>query len=213
MAINKVIKILVPVDFSINFAIGSFTPIFAIFLTDNIAGGTVETAGFATAVYWLTKSIFQLPIAKFLDKNDGETDDFYALIIGNLMGSVAILLYSVATSIMHIFLIQAFLGLSMAISVPAWYGIFTRHIDTGKTSFEWSLESVFSISIGTAASSAIGGVIAHNLGFTTLFIIAFFISFAASLSLVYLKPYLYKGNVPPSGVNPLTHHKGRRHHI
>jgi len=207
--INKVIKILVSIDFATNFAFGSFAPVFAIFLTSKISGGNAESAGFAMAAYWLTKSIFQLPIAKFLDKTNGEKDDFYALIFGNLMGSVSIFLYGFANTTTHIYIIQAILGLSMAIAVPAWYGIFTRHIDRKKTSFEWSLESVFSIGIATAASGALGGIVATRLGFDALFIGAGIIALCATFSMIFLQPYLIpKKKIKP--VVPLVDEKGRQ---
>ncbi len=80
--INPVVRLIVIVDFFINSAFGSFGPIFAIFITNQVAGGSIRVAGFAAAVYWITKSILQLPIARFLDKTDGERDDFWALFLG-----------------------------------------------------------------------------------------------------------------------------------
>ena len=44
-----------------------------------IEGGSATVAGFAAAIYWIVKSIFQLPISRWLDKTDGENDEFWAL--------------------------------------------------------------------------------------------------------------------------------------
>lgn len=190
MNISKVVKTLVGVDFAVNSAFGLFGPVFAIFLSQNLVGGNIEVAGFATAVYWMTKSVFQLPIAHFLDEKKGENDDFYALIGGYFGGSLAIFLYTFAVYPMHVYLIQALLGISMAFAVPAWYGIFTRHIDKFHESFEWSLESVFSVGVATALSGALGGIIASRFGFTALFLTASIISFLGSISLIFLKKHL-----------------------
>lgn len=183
-------------DFVFNSALGSFGPVFAIFLTDKIAGGNAEVVGFAVAVYWLVKSLFQLPIARFLDKTDGERDDFYALFAGYVMASVSVLLFVFAKTPLHIYLIQAFFGIAMAVAVPAWYGIFTRHIDRDNTSFEWSLESVFSVGLATATSGAIGGIIVTKFGFNVLFAGASALSFLGALSLIFLYPRLTSKKTP-----------------
>lgn len=204
---------MVSVDFVVNSAFGSFTPVFAIFLTDKIQGGSAEVAGFAMAAYWLTKSLFQLPIARFLDKTDGERDDFYALIGGYLAGSASIFLFTFASTPTHIYLVQALFGLSMAVAVPAWYGIFTRHIDKGETSFEWSLESVFSIGIATAISGAVGGVIATRFGFDALFTGASILALVGALSLVFLYPHLTPRKTKRAKISAADIKGRHRHHI
>lgn len=192
MQINKVVKTLVASDFIINSAFGLSAPVFAIFLVNSIQGGNAQVAGFATAAYWIVKSALQLPIAKFLDETDGEKDDFWALIFGQMTGGISLALYVFATLPWHVYAIESLLGVSMAFSVPAWYGIFTRHIDKDKTSFEWSLESVFSVGIATAGASALGGYIADNLGFNALFIGSSILAFLGALSLIFVYPHLTK---------------------
>ena len=192
MKVNKVIKTLVISDFIINSAFGLSAPVFAIFILGNIQGGNAQVAGFATSFYWIVKSIFQLPIAKFLDETDGEKDDFFALLFGQLFAGFSIFLYVFATLPWHVYFIEGFLGLAMSFSVPAWYGIFTRHLDQDKMSFEWSLESVFSVGLATAGASALGGFIAENFGFNTLFVGASIWAIIGAISLIFLYPYLKK---------------------
>ena len=127
------------------------------------------------AVYWVVKSLIQLPIARFLDKTDGEKDDFYALFLGYIMASISVLFFIFAKTPLHIYLIQAFFGIAMAVAVPAWYGIFTRHIDKLKENQEWSLDSI-AIGIGAATSAALGGILANRYGFQTVFIIGGFLA-------------------------------------
>jgi MFS family permease len=192
MTVNKIVKILIVADFAINSAFGLLAPIFAIFLANNIHGGGAQVAGFATSVYWITKSLLQLPIAKFLDRTDGERDDFYALVIGQYIACSTFFLYLFASEPWHIYSIQAILGVAMAFVVPAWFGIFSRHIDRGKNSFEWSLESVFSVGIATATAGAIGGTVAESFGFNVLFVSAGIISFIGVTFLIFLYPHLHK---------------------
>jgi predicted MFS family arabinose efflux permease len=71
---------------------------------------------------------------------------------------------------MHVYYIQAWMGLGLALAVPPWYAIFTRHIDHNQENSEWSMESV-AIGISGASAAALSGVIVASLGFTAAFII------------------------------------------
>jgi len=80
--INRVIRILITSDFFLQAGWGLSGPIFAIFLTKQIQGGNLEMVGFVAATYWVTKSIVQPFLARWLDKNHGEKDDFIFLLFG-----------------------------------------------------------------------------------------------------------------------------------
>lgn len=188
--INRVVRILVVVDFFYNSAFASFAPVFAIFITGQIAGGSAKVAGFAAAAYWVTKSVFQLPIARFLDRTKGERDDFWAMFSGYLLGGLVPFAYLFASEPWHLYLIQGFFGFAMAWAVPSWYAIFTRHVDKWRISFEWSLQSVFSVGAATAGAAALGGYIVDKFGFEVLFIGAGTLGFLASLFILSLRNHL-----------------------
>jgi MFS family permease len=189
-SVNRVVKVIVVADFFYNSAFASFGPVFAIFITSQIAGGSAKVAGFATAIYWIVKSIFQLPIARFLDKTDGERDDFLALFFGYLLSGLVPLAYIFATEPKHLYIIQGFYGFIMAWTVPAWYSIFTRHVDKWRISFEWSLDSVFSVGVAASISAALGGYIADRFGFEILMIFASVLSVFSAFLLLGLTNHL-----------------------
>ena len=188
--INRIVKTIVVADFFYNSAFASFGPVFAIFLTSQIEGGSAKVAGFAASVYWIVKSIVQLPIARFLDKTDGERDDFWAMFLGYFLSGLVPLAYLFATKPIHLYFIQGFYGFIMAWAVPAWYSIFTRHVDKWRISFEWSLDSVFSVGLAAAGATALGGYVADRFGFTVLFMIASAGSVFSSLLLLGLINHL-----------------------
>ena len=66
--INSVIRILTISDVLIISGFGLVAPIFAVFITDSIKGGTLEVVGIASAVYLLAKSLGQIPVAVIIDK-------------------------------------------------------------------------------------------------------------------------------------------------
>jgi len=171
MRVNHVIKTLVLSDFFVNAGFSVFAPIFAIFVTGQITGGTLEAVGFAAAIVQIVKVSLELPIAKFLDKNHGEYDDFYSLITGSFLIAMVPFLYMVATEVRHIYFISALYGAGIAFIVPPWYAIFSRHLDKMRESFEWSLDSV-AIGVAGAGAAAIGGILAQKFGFNVIFLIA-----------------------------------------
>jgi MFS family permease len=202
--INEIVKILVVTDFFYNAALGSFAPIFAIFVANRIEGGSASVVGFAVAVYWLVKSLFQLPVARFLDKTKGEQDDFWAMFFGYLLSGFVPLAYIFIRKPIDLYMVQAFYGFVMAWAVPAWYGIFTRHVDKWRISFEWSIWSVFSIGLATAASAAFGGFIADKMGFDVVLMMASGVAILASLLLLSLRKHLLP-RIPQEKTMPERH--------
>ncbi len=168
VAINKVIKILILSDFYLIIGDGLVAPIFAIFLTGQIQGGNIEVAGYAAAIYWIVKSLLVIPCGRYLDKNHGEKDDFWFIIIGNLLAAVAVFGYIFSRLPWHIYFLQVVYAVGMAMNVPAYTAIFTRHIDKGREAFDWSVRSAL-IGLGAGVAGAVGAIIANRFGFTYLF--------------------------------------------
>lgn len=179
-SINKVVKVMVFSDLFLHAGWGLVVPILAIYIVGNIQGGDAKVAGIAVGIYWLGKSIMQIPIAHYLDKNHGEKDDYYALIGGTLLSSFTALGFIFATLPWHMYLLQGIHALGMAMAIPSWAGIFTRHIQKKREAFCWGLDSSF-IGLGAGVGGILGGIIAQTLGFVILFIGVSILGIIASL--------------------------------
>lgn len=190
MGINKVIRILIASDFFLQSGWGLIGPIFAIFLTSQIAGGDLKTVGFVAATYWIVKSIIQPFIAKYLDKNHGEKDDFRFLVVGMYAANLVPLGYIFSTEVWHIFSLEVVRALAMACVVPTWAAIFTRHIDKNKEAFSWSLEST-GIGFAAGLAGALGGLIASVLGFKTVFVLVSLFGLLSSSTLLLIKKNIF----------------------
>jgi MFS family permease len=172
-SINKVIKVMIASDVALLTGFGFITPIFAIFITQRITAGNpiaaAEIAGFTMGIYWGVKSILQIPFGGYLDKIRGERDDLWFVVAGNILAAISVFGYIFSSLPWHIYLCQGVYSLGMAMNIPGWSAIFTRHIDKGKEAFEWSTRSTV-IGIGAAVSGTLGGLIVARFGFNVLFI-------------------------------------------
>ncbi len=190
MGINKVIKTLILSDFFLQSGWGLIGPIFAIFLTDQIKGGSLEMVGFVAASYWLVKSVVQPFIAHYFDKKEGEKDDFWFLIVGMYVANIIPLGYIFSSQPWQIFVLEAIRGVAMACVVPTWSAIFTRHIDKGREAFSWSMEST-GIGFAAGLAGAFGGVLASFLGFQSVFVLVSLFGIISSSVLLLIRRNLF----------------------
>ncbi|PJA84813.1 MAG: hypothetical protein CO144_00430 [Candidatus Nealsonbacteria bacterium CG_4_9_14_3_um_filter_35_11] len=167
--INKIVKYLVLSDLVFWAGWGLITPVFAIFIVDRIQGGTAFVVGIASAIYWILKSILRIPIGMFLDKTIGERDDYWFLTVGLFMAAFVPFGYAIATLPWHIYMLQVFYAIGMAMSLSGWTAIFTRHIDKGKEATEWGIDAT-SVGLGAGISAAIGGWAVTQFGFALVLI-------------------------------------------
>ncbi|MBI2588079.1 MFS transporter [Candidatus Azambacteria bacterium] len=186
--INPVVRVLIYSDILILGSIGLIAPVFAVFITEQIQGATIKTVGIAVGIYWLVHML-EIPIGRYLDRTDGEHDDYAAAIIGGFLGVLVPFLYMFASLPWHIFALQAFHGFARAIALPPWYALFTRHIDKAREGFDWSVANV-TASLSAAGAGFLSGWIADAYGFRQLFFVAGIVYFIGAVILVLLYPYV-----------------------
>lgn len=187
--INRVIRLLIISDTVLMGAAGLLGPIFALFITDFIKGGNEAVAGLAAAIYLLTKSVLQIPIAHFIDRIRGERDDFWIMFVFTLFIAFIPLLYLVIDTPIELYIVQFLLGFFTAFTFPTYMAIFTRHIDKEKEGTEWGVYFTLTDLTG-AALAAVGGYIAISEGFPALIVTVVVISVIGALLLWPIRRYI-----------------------
>ena len=188
--LNPVILLIVMAYFVLTTAAGFLPPMFALFVTTGIAGTTAASVGIAITAYWVTKSVLQLFVARFIDRNHGEIDDFYFMIAGGFLNAIFISLYYFVSHASEMYALQILLGAADAMVIPPFYAIFTRHVDKGKEGFEWALFSSFSVGAGSALGGVLGGVLGAGIGFRAVFPMVGVLTLVATIMLMFLRPYI-----------------------
>lgn len=202
ITVNRAVQIMLLYLFFVVTSTALFVPIFAVFVTDFIAGATLSTVGFALGLYAVAKSALQIPLARFLDTHQGERDDFYALMAGALVAVIYPFALLGVSQIWHLYALEFFVGLGDAALMSAYYALFARHVDKGAEGFEWSLFSVGGLTISSAIGGAIGGVLADAFGFKLLFLISGIVNLIVLVLLVRLYPLL--DGFRPKAIPPFT---------
>jgi len=195
-------------DLVVNSAWGFLAPVFTIFLLEKVAAGNVvegvKIAGFATLAYWITKSILQIPIGNYLDKNHGEIDDFWFYVIGTLITAFVPIGYIFSYLPWHIYALQVLHAVGMSMVVPSSTAIFIKHADKGREAYESSLDSTL-LGVGVGIAGALGGIMAAYLGFTLLFLLTSLLNFVAVLFIFPVRAEML--STMPQGVHQLPINK------
>ncbi len=189
LKLNQVILVIIFAQFVFTVAANLSVPFFALFVVQDI-GAAAAAGGFASAIYWVVKSVLQLPLARWIDKNHGEIDDYYSLLIGLTVTITGLFLFYFARELWHIFAIQALIGVGDAFVVPPLYAIFSRHLDHDSEGFEWAVQSSFSVGAGSALGGTLSGLLVATLGIRPLFLINGTLMLVGLVILLFLKPYI-----------------------
>ncbi len=180
---NRTMKLLLLSDIFVLTGFGLIQPILAIYINGgSVIGGSMLSAGLASALFLFTKSMVQLPFGHYVDKQSGKTN---WLILGTLLMAGVPIIYITANSIYHIYLAEMIYGLGSGLAYPTWLGLWSANLDKGRESFQWSVYST-STGLGTAATGAAGAAVASLVGFYATFIMAGLLCLLGCLALIYM---------------------------
>ncbi len=184
---NKTLKLLTISDMFVFTGFGLISPILAIFIKDNLVGGTLLAAGIASAIFLIVHAILQIIFAQIFSAKDRR----WMLLVGTVLIAFIPFGYIFATTIWHIFFIQLIYGIAAGFAYPSWYSLFTSNIDKKSSGFQWSVYNSIT-SIGTGIAAGIGAFIADLLGFRIVFAITGILSVVGLLILFKLDKNISK---------------------
>lgn len=168
--INQVVQFLTYSDLMMMSGWGLISPIMAVYFSDRVVGGSVALAGLASMVYFLVKSVAQIPVARWIDLRRGEKDDYWVMVAGSMLITLAAFLYIWVKYPWQVYAVQVIYGLGGALSFPSWLAIFSRHLDKREEGLEWSLYYTV-VDVGGALTAGLGGLLVERIGFAPLFAI------------------------------------------
>lgn len=180
--INPVVKAYMVSEALLWSAWDFITPIFAVFIVKNIPSGSIQTAAIGFSIYLITRVVFEIISGRLLQGSTNRKK-YTTAILGMICLSFSYLGFAFSQNILTVFFFYSLLGIGLGIASPAKSSLFSTHLDKNKEATEWSLSDAL-ILICMALATALGGFVASQYGFPTLFILSSIISLLATL------PYL-----------------------
>lgn len=179
---NKKVRALLIADAFWFFGEGLLGPLFAIFAGK--VGGDLLQITWAWATYLIVSGALIMLIGKMSDRLNKRKMVFYGYILNALLTFG----YLLVQSPIHLFLIQAGLGVAAAMATPTWNALYSENVNKRKDGFEWGLADGSS-ELLTGFATLLGGVIVTLYSFNALFII---MGIVQIVSVIILKPILDK---------------------
>ena len=163
---NRTLKLLVFSDIFVLTGFGLISPIMAIFIKDNLVGGTIAAIGIAAAITTLLRCILQLIFA-YIAKPQHR---YVMAVVGTFFIAIVPFIYFFSTNVTHIYIAAAVNGFGSGLANPAWFSLFAANLNKKARGWEWSIYSS-SVGIGTAIAAFVGSQLASKFGFTPVFIV------------------------------------------
>ena len=161
------------------FTVGMFAPFYAVFVQK--IGGGAALAGISWALFSIVSGVFILLLSKWELRVKKR---HVLLALGYIIRAVVFLSYAFIDNIPQLLITQVLWGIAGAIGTPAFDSLYNSNTSKEALIVEWGdRDGIAAIATGIAA--LIGGFLIQIVGFRTLFIIMFVISFSLGIFLFY----------------------------
>lgn len=159
---HQILKVLITSSIFYNFTAGMLGPIYAIFARE--IGGDIFVASSSIAIYSAVVGTLIFIFGRFEDRLDKRK----VFLIGRTVNVVGIAGYLFVSSPADLFIVQAILGIAIAMMNPTFSAMYSRGLRKKHEAFEWSVWEG-SINFSIAAAAIVGGFVAATYGFKALF--------------------------------------------
>ncbi len=161
---------------------GLFGPLFAVFA--GRVGGNVLDVSWAWAIYLLVTGGLEIYIGQISDR----IGHAKLMVAGWVLNAIFTFSYLLIHTPRGLFIVQAGLGVALALADPTWDALYAKYEGGAKRGFLWGLEHGVEELI-TGASIFIGGMIVSYFSFTALFIVMGVIQ---TIGTIYVARILYE---------------------
>lgn len=161
---------------------GMLGPLFAIY-TEQI-GGSILDMTWAWAVYLIVTGVITVFVGKWVSSTKHIKE---IMIAGYVLNAVFTFTYLLVQTPVHLFFVQAGLGIATALATPTWNTLYARNKDQKIDGLEWGLaDGGASIILGIAI--VLGGVVVGYGSFRLLFFVMGIIQVFSTLYLIKTYP-------------------------
>lgn len=153
---------------------GMVGPLFALY-TQQVGGDLLEIV-WAWAIYLFVLGGLMIVVGRRSDRGDKAR----IMLVGYALNAAFTFSYLLVSTPVHLFLVQAGLGLAAALATPTWDALYTEHQDRKKDGEEWGMADGMP-HIVTGFAVLMSGLVIELLSFSALFAVMGTISAFAAL--------------------------------
>ncbi len=143
---------------------GLFGPLFAVFA--GRVGGDILNITWAWATYLLVTGVLVIFMGRLSDRFGKEK----LMVLGYALNAVFTWGYLFVSAPAHLFIVQAGLGVALALADPTWDALYSEYENKKEDGYAWGISHGME-EIITAISIIAGGLIVAYFSFNSLFII------------------------------------------
>jgi len=143
---------------------GMLGPLFAIF--GEKIGGSVLDISWAWSIYLIVLGVLVIYIGELSDQIGKEK----LMITGFALNAIFTFAYLLISTPLHLFMVQAGLGVAAAFAMPTWMSLYAKYEDKKRDGYTWGISTGLDRII-TGIAIFIGGIIVTYLSFTVLFLV------------------------------------------
>jgi predicted MFS family arabinose efflux permease len=164
LKLTKIAKILLLGANIWYFGEGMLGPLFAVYAEK--VGGDILDITWAWTAYLVITGILYIVFGRLLN-NKSYKDK--VMVGGYILNALLTFCYIFVSNPLHLFFVQAGLGVAEAIGTPAWDALYAKNQTEEMDSYAWGLSTGQS-QIVTGVAFGVGGLITHFISFNALFI-------------------------------------------
>jgi len=173
--LNKKIKALLYASNLWYFGEGMLGPLFAVFTAK--IGGNILDITWAWATYLIVAGVLVMVVGQISDRFSKEK----IMLIGYGLNTVFTFSYLLVSAPLHLFIVQAGLGVAAALAIPTWSALYDVHYENKRhEGLVWGLADG-QAKIATGLAIIIGGLIVNFFSFKLLFVLMGLIQLLATV--------------------------------
>lgn len=143
---------------------GMLGPLFALFAER--VGGSILDISWAWAINLIATGVCIVVVGKISDEVVSKE---LLMVAGYALNAAFTFGYLLVASPLGLFVVQAGLGVALALAVPTWDALYARYAGGEQSGLIWGLAGAGS-NIVTGVAIVVGGLIVTHLSFTALFV-------------------------------------------
>ena len=127
-----------------------------LYLATKLDMDAVQVIAIGTSIYYITRSVIQMPIGKITDKIKSDSDEILFLLIGAILMGLPFIVYPFISIPVHYYILQFVFGLGVSFNLTNWRKLFALNVDKNREGAQYGFYEIC-MSGGAAIFSALIG--------------------------------------------------------